>query len=199
MCHRTAGLFVLLTACAPAAAYIHFPPMTLPKMCAESDHVRILKVEKADADKGVVVFAVEMHLKKGDRGAPVPPERHLFHPDPKAAKPFLDKLAVGKEAVMFSIEAGNDGREVGCAYVFVDGDCYTADYSQDAKGWLFMRAEPQMVKCYKGTVADLLPLVADVLAGKDAKVPTAEAKFDKDDWKKRFDEVNAFFDKYRKK
>ena len=25
------------------------------------------------------------------------------------------------------------------------------------------------------------------------------AKFDKDDWRKRFDEINAFWDKYRKK
>ena len=199
MLRRFTAVFVLLAAGLPATAYIHFPPMTLPKMCAASMQVRHLKVEKADADKGVVVFAVEKHLKKGDKGAPVPPERHLFHPDPKAAKPFLDKLAVGKEAVMFSIEAGSDGRKVGCAYVFVDGDCYTADYSLDAKGWLFLRAEPQMVKCYKGTVADLLPLVADVLAGKQVKVPTAEAKFDKDDWQKRFDEINAFWDKYRKK
>lgn len=191
------ALVALFVSAASASAYIHFPPMTLPKMCETSSQVRVLKVEKADAEKGVVVFSVEKHLKKGTQGTPVPPEKHLFHTDLKAAKPFLAKLAAGAKVVMFSIEGGRD-RPGGCSYVFVDGDCFSADYNADAKGWLFLRPEPQMVKCYKGTVADLIPLVTDTLAGKDVKVPTGEAKFDKAEWQKRFDEINALLTKYRK-
>lgn len=198
MLTRSAALLVVLAVTAPSGAYIHFPPMTLPKMCEISSQIRILKVEKMDAEKGVAVFSVEKHLKKGTQGMPVPPEKHLFHTDLKAAKPFLAKLTAGTKVVMFSIEGGRD-RPGGCSYVFVDGDCFSADYNDTAKGWLFLRLEPQMVKCYKGTVADLIPLATDTLAGKEVQVPTAEAKFDKAEWQKRFDEINALLIKYRTK
>jgi hypothetical protein len=50
------ALFVMLFTPA-ATGYIHFPPLTLPKMCKDSHHVRVLKVGKFDKDKGVVFEA----------------------------------------------------------------------------------------------------------------------------------------------
>lgn len=36
-----------------AVAFIHIPPMTLPKMCKESHHIRALKIETFDKEKVV--------------------------------------------------------------------------------------------------------------------------------------------------
>ena len=101
----------LLLLAGPAAAYIHFTPMTLPKMCKESLFVRVLTVAKADAEAGVVVFALEKDLKATKGYAPVPFERHSFRTDPKAAKPYLEKLTAGTTVVLFSIE---NAKVAGC-------------------------------------------------------------------------------------
>jgi hypothetical protein len=57
-----AGAVLVALVATRAVGYIHFPPMTLPKMCQESHHIRALKVEKFDKQKGVVVFGGETWL-----------------------------------------------------------------------------------------------------------------------------------------
>lgn len=180
-----------------APAYIHFPPMTLPKMCKESHAVRVLKVERFDKDKGVVVFKVDEELKKGKQ-PDIVPSRHVVRPEATDAKRVSDWAAAGKEAVMFSIEGYNAPAQkvIGIAYVFIDDFCYTADYNASGKYWLLIRGEPGMSACYHGSATDLKGLTKDVLAGKDVKVPTKEpAKGNKD---ARDREVNDVLNANRK-
>lgn len=174
-----------------AVGYIHFPPMTLAKMCQISHHIRLLKVEKFDKDKRVVVFGCEKILKDGK--SKIASFKLLVRPKATGTKPILDWLKEGKRAVMFSIEgqAGKDMRGImrGLAYVFIDDYCFSADYNADGKFWLLLRGEPELSACYHGSVERLREAVKDTLAGKKVKVPVKEpnAKMDHD---KRRNEIN---------
>src|SRR5262245_18012595 len=90
-----------------AAGYIHFPPMTLQKMCKESHHIRVLKVIKFDKEKGVIVFEVA-EAPKGEKSQ-ITSFRHVFRPEAEGTKPVLDWAAEGKTAVMFAIESTPGG------------------------------------------------------------------------------------------
>src|SRR5262245_47106144 len=75
----TMGIALAATMTAPhAAAYIHYPPMTLPKMCKHSHHIRVLKVAKFDKEKGVVVFE-NMESLTGSKSQ-ITSFRHVLRP-----------------------------------------------------------------------------------------------------------------------
>ena len=90
---------------------------------------------------------------------------------------------------MFSIEGGNESNTLGCAYVFITKHCYKFDYNKGGKYWFLIRAEPGMSDCYHGTTEQLRTLIKDILDGKEVKVPV-KAPASKDDWDKRYKEVN---------
>src|ERR1700722_13535715 len=88
---------------APAEAYIHFPPPTMPKMCEMSRAIRVLTVKKHDKDKGVIVYeAVETLKGKTPEGTLF---KHAIGKETKDTKPIYDWVSDGKQAVMFTIEA----------------------------------------------------------------------------------------------
>src|SRR5262245_27643622 len=92
---------------APAAlGYIHFPPMTLPKMCQAAHHIRVLKVCKHNKEKGVILFEVAESLK--GHSSQITSFKHVIRTDAEGVKPILDWADDGKSAVMFSVE-GNPG------------------------------------------------------------------------------------------
>jgi hypothetical protein len=157
---------------APAAlGYIHFPPLTLPKMCSISHHIRVLKVEKYDKQRGVIVFTVAESLKGKDSA--IATFRHVLRADAGGLKPILEWVKDGKTAVMFTIESkGSSPRGIG--YIFIDSYCYSVDYNSSGKYWLLIRGEPDMSACYHGPVGRLREAVKDTLAGKDVKVPVKE-------------------------
>jgi hypothetical protein len=177
-----------------AGAYIHFPPMTLQKMCKQSHSVRLLKVTKIDKEKGVVAFEVAENLKPAKSA--ITSFKTVLRAETEGTKAVLEWAKEDKTAVMFAIEGNNGTTELGIAYVFIDDYCYTADYNRHGKYWLMIRGEPGMSACYHGSVDDLRKLIKDVLDGKEVKVPVKEpAK--KEDREKRNAEINDVLKKNR--
>lgn len=153
----------------PAAAYIHFPPTTMPNMCKQSTAVRVLQVKKHDKEKGVIVYELVETLK-GDK----PKEdtfKHVIPKDASGTKAIFDWVADGKRAVVFTIEGG----AIRCGYVFIDNFCYSIDHNKRDNFWLLIRVDPEMAACYHGTAERLQGIAKDLLAGKDVKVPVDES------------------------
>lgn len=155
---------------APAAGYIHFPPVTMPKMCEQSRAIRVLTVKKHDKERGVIVFEASETLKgKTPAGATF---KHVIGKEDKATKPIFDWVANGKQAVMFTIEA--DTADIACGYVFIDKYCYSVDRNGTGEFWLLIRVDPEMAGTFYGTVETLQKITKDLLAGKEVKVPVDE-------------------------
>lgn len=181
----------------PAPAYIHFPPMALPKICKDSQCIRMMKVTKVDKEKGVVLFELERMLKGEELTTKKSSLKQVVPVGDKGTRAILEQLAEGKQAVLFTIEGRG---AIACGYVFIDEFCYSVDYNYRGEFWRAIRVDPQMAACYHGSAADLAKLVPDVLAGKDVKVPVKElprpiTQQDKDE---RFKEVNDVIIENRK-
>jgi hypothetical protein len=187
-----AGVLILLASVPDAVGYIHFPPMTLQKMCKQSHHIRLLKIEKASKEKGVIIFEVAESAKGGK--SPITSFKHVIPADAQASKPILDWMEEGKTAVMFSIESES---KMGCGYVFIDEYCYCVDYNAKEKYWLVSRGEPNMSACYHGSVEELQKLIKDTLDGKEVKLLVKEPE-SKEDRDKRYKEVNDVLIKNRR-
>jgi hypothetical protein len=190
-----AGLLLVVALAAPVArAYIHFPPMTLPRMCKQSHHIRLLKIKKYDKEKGVILFELAEPLK-GEKSQ-ITSFRHVIRADAEGAKPVLDWAGDGKPAVMFSIESNPGGPVRALGYVFIDKYCYSVDYNSGGKYWLVIRGEPGLSACYHGSVEQLRGMVKDILDGKEVKVPVKvpDTKQDRD---KRNKEINDVLHKNR--
>jgi hypothetical protein len=160
----------VVLAASGAAGYIHLPPMTLQEMCKGSSHIRLLKVEKLNKEKGVIVFEVAESLK--DDKSRITTFSHVIRTDAEGVQPILDWAGQGKTAMMFSVESKPRGQVYG--YVFIDGNCYSVDYNTVGRYWLMLRAEPGMSSCYHGSVERLREAVQDILNGKEVKVPTRQ-------------------------
>src|SRR5262245_50915451 len=150
------GILTVALTASVATGYIHFPPATLPKMCQQSHHVRLLKVEKCSKEKGVIVFAAAESLK--GKNSQITSFKHVLRPDREGTKPILDWLADGKTAVMFTIEAKPGGAPAALGYVFIDEYCYSVTYDH-AACWFLIRPEPGLSACYHGSVKQLRELV----------------------------------------
>ncbi|MBP3953861.1 hypothetical protein J8F10_00915 [Gemmata sp. G18] len=188
-----AALIVGVTA-SVVSGYIHFPPMTLQKMCKDSHYVRALKVIKRDKDKGVIVFEAAESLK-GEKSQ-IATFKHVMRSDAEGAKSILNWAEDGKTAVMFTIESKPGGPPKALGYVFIDDYCYSVDFNSDGKYWLLIRGEPGMSACYHGSVEKLRGLIRDVLDGKEVKVPVKEPAT-KEDRDKRNNEINDVLKKNR--
>jgi hypothetical protein len=170
-----------------AAGYIHFPPMTLAKMCKDSHHVRVLKVTKVDREKGVIVLEPGEALK-GEKSQ-VAAFRQAVGAGTPGGRSVLDWAAEGKAAVLFYIESVSGGPTKALGYVFTDAGCHSVSYDAGGRYWSVIRAEPGMTACYHGPADRLVGLVKDLLAGKEVKVPTKEPDT-KEDRDERNREVN---------
>src|SRR5262249_10856308 len=149
----------------PARGYIHFPPLTMPKLCQHSVAIRVLTVKKHDKEKGVIVYEAAETLKgKTPAGALF---RHVIGKESKETKPIFDWVADGKQALMFTIEGGN----IACGYVFIDKFCYSVDHNRTDDYWLLIRVDPEMAATFHGTTGTLRAVTKDILAGKPVKVP----------------------------
>jgi hypothetical protein len=156
---------VLAVIATPSAGYIHFPPLTMPKMCKESTNIRVLAVKKHDKEKRVIVYEVIKTLKgKNPKGMSF---KHAIRKGADGAKPIFDWVGDGKRAVMFTIE----GNEIACGYVFIDKFCYSVDYNRKGDFWLLVRVDPEMSACFHGSVEQLQKVTKDLLDGKHVKVP----------------------------
>jgi hypothetical protein len=182
---------------APAGGYIHFPPTTMPKMCAQSRAIRVLTVKKHDKEKGVIVFEATETLKgKTPEGTLF---KHVIRKEDKGTKPIFDWVADGKQAVMFTIETGPTG--IACGYVFIDKYCYSVDRNGTGEFWLLIRTDPEMAATFHGSVETLRKITKDLLAGKDVKVPVDESlkPLTNEERGKRAAALNDIMTKNRKK
>lgn len=162
-----AAIFVGLTA-APSFGYIHFPPVKMQDMCKQSTNIRVLRVEKFDAEKGVIVYAVAETLKGESKI--VKSFKHSIPRGTAGAKPIFDWVAQDKRAVLFTIE----GNSLACGYVFIDEFCYSVDYNTKGDFWLLIRVDPELAATYFGSAEKLESVAKDLLAGKDVKVPVKD-------------------------
>src|SRR6266404_5616207 len=186
---------VMALAASSAVAYIHFPPMTMQKMCKQSTNIRVLGVKKHDKEKGVVIFEVVETLKGGNpRGRSF---RHVVPKDANGVKPIFDWVADGKRAVMFTIE----GDDIACGYVFIDEFCYSVDYNTKGEYWLLIRVDPELSATFHGSVEQLKRVAKDLLDGKDVKVPVKESTkpVTQDERAKRAKALNEILTKNRGK
>jgi len=190
-----AGLLLVVALAVPVArAYIHFPPMTLQKMCKQSHQIRLLKIKKYDKEKGVIVFELAESLK-GEKSQ-LTSFRHVIRADAQGTKPVLDWAGDSKTAVMFTIESNPGSPAIALGYVFIDSYCYSVDYNRSGKYWLVIRGEPGLSACYHGSVEQLRGMVKDILAGKEVKVPVKEPDT-RQDRDKRNKEINDVLRKNR--
>src|SRR5262245_48775880 len=187
MLRIAATVVVLALPASNAMAYIHFPPMTLPKMCKTSHQIRVLKVEKFNKEKGVIIFKCDEILK--DAGSKITSFRIVIRNETTGTKPIWDWVKDEKTAVMFSIEGMDREKMAAIAYVFIDDYCFTADHNANGKYWLMIRGEPSLSACYYGSAERLRRLVKDLLDGKDVKAPVKDPD-NKEDRDKRFKEIN---------
>jgi len=156
-------------AASTSIGYIHFPPLTMQKMCKQSTNIRVLGVKKHDKEKGVVVYEV-IEILKGENPKGMS-FKHAIRKDADGAKPIFDWVEDGKRAVMFTIEGGG----IACGYVFIDEFCYSVDYNTKGDFWLVVRVDPDMSACFHGTVEQLQKVAKDLLDGKDVKAPVKES------------------------
>ena len=162
----------LLTAW-PSSAYIKAPPKTLGSVCLESDHICVLKVEKVDAEKGVIHFQHVEQLKGKHDGTAV---KHLIKAElddgtgranGKPAKIILDWAAEGKTAVMFYFTGGNSR-----GHVYIDGYWYWVGGVPDKPAnWVAAGGEPTQLTIYCGTADKLRDAVEKILKGEEVTVP----------------------------
>ena len=156
----------------PAPAYIKAPPRTLGSVCLESDHACVLKVEKVDAEKGVIQFKHAEQLKGESAGATV---KHLIKAElddgtgranGKPAKIILDWAAEGKTAFMFYF-TGPNGR----GHVYIDGYWYWVVGTDNPANWVAAGGEPAQLVIYCGTADKLRDAVEKILKGEEVMVP----------------------------
>ena len=183
--------FILVVAfTAPfAAGYIHFPPMTMQKMCKDSHRIRLLKVEKHDKDKGVIIFDVAESFK--GQKSQTTSLRHVIRGNAERIKPIIDWLEDGRTAVMFAIEGAGGENTLGIGYVFIDSFCYSVEFKHTDKYWLLIRPEPEMSACFHGTVERLQEVVRDILDGREVEVPVKDHDQKPDPEKRRQEVTDA--------
>jgi hypothetical protein len=157
----------------PAAGYIDFPPPTLGALCERSANIHVLRVEKVNAQKGVILFTcVEVLKGKPDFTA----AKHVVAPKLDGAKIIFDWAAEGKTAVLFTITGpgytpGLPGS--GAAHACIDGYWYSLVYESNGAGkcWIATRGTPGLLTRYSGPADQLRQAVAEILRGKEVVVP----------------------------
>ena len=153
----------LLAVCPrPAVAYIKVDPLTLGELCRQSGHIYVLRVEKVDAERGVILFKAVEQLKGEPDGTTT---KHVIGPKVKGAKVILDWAAEGKTAVMFCNVKGGYGRRA-CLHrrLLVLGNLRDRQLERGA-------GEPAWLTRYCGTADKLRDALAKILRGEEVVVP----------------------------
>lgn len=162
-----AGLLLAFTR--PAPAYIDFLPPTLGDLCRQATHIYVVKVDKVNAERGVILFKPAEQLKGRD-AVPLPDDtfaKQVIGSDVPGAKVILDSAAEGKTAVVFAREGGFKS----LAHVYLDGCWYLIVWNRDGKCWFAWNGEPTMLIRYCGTADKLREAVKSILKGEEVVVP----------------------------
>jgi HEAT repeat protein len=167
-------LLTLLVACFPAVQVYGFIDVipTLGRLIADSRLIVVLRVEKVDRQKRIILFRTIDTLSNPDRVAVPDKIRHRIGADlhPHEAKRVLDAAQPGEIAVCLA-----SGR---VAVTCLGGEWYELN-SVDPSSWMMTRNRGELSLAYAGTAESLRTHVADILAGKEVIV-TAVRQIDRD-------------------
>jgi hypothetical protein len=155
-----AGL--LLTAwLPPAEGYVGGPPTSLGLMCSWSTHVTVVRVEKVDTAKNVIIYRKVEDLK-GKWPADV--IRHSLALGAPERQFILDWAEPGKTTVLFALESYKWG------HTYID-NCWYANNTGDWQWWNASHPEPLLLRMYSGKSDRLVSAAKAILAGKEVIVP----------------------------
>ena len=165
---RRFGAIVIITAVAslpfflpdPAEAYVE-APYTLGRIISESSNVVLMRVEKVDKERNLIIYRKVKDLK-GQHPTDVIKHnigRGGFHP--REWQITMEWADVGKTAVFFH----NGGASETCIHNYWY-QCYAG-----GEWWNMSHAEPYLLRSYAGNPEKLAPAVSAMLEGKEAIVP----------------------------
>ncbi len=144
----------------PARAYVE-AAHSLGQVVALSTHIMVLRVEKVDKEKNMVIYRKVRDLK-GTHPTDVVKHnigRGGFHP--REWQYPMEWAEVGKTAVFFH----NGGASETCT-----GTYWYQAYA-GGEWWNMSHGEPFLLRSFAGNVDKLAAAVADMLAGKEVVVP----------------------------
>lgn len=144
----------------PAAAYIE-APYTLGRLIKESTNIVVLQVEKIDKERNLIIYKKVADLK-GKHPTDVIKHnigKNGFHP--REPQFIMSELDVGKIAVCF-----HNG---GAAETAINNYWYQT-YA-GGEWWNMIHGEPYLLRSFAGKPEKLVPLVQQILEGKEVVVP----------------------------
>lgn len=155
------GVSLVLAAflAAPVAAYVE-APQSLGSVIQQSTNIMVCVVEKVDKEKNLIVYRKVEDLKGKH---PTDVVKHNigkagFHP--REWQYIMEWAEVGKTAIFFH----NGGAGEMCL-----GNYWYQIYPGD--WWSMSHGEPFLLRSYAGKAEKLIPIVRDIVAGKEAIVP----------------------------
>ncbi|HEV8606706.1 MAG TPA: VCBS repeat-containing protein [Tepidisphaeraceae bacterium] len=154
-----AGL-VLCVKDRPAQAYVEIP-YTLGRVINEATNVVVMRVEKVDKERNLIIFSKVADLKGKHPAEQIKHNigRGGFHP--REWQFIMEAAEVGKTAVFFH----NGQASETCM------DNYWYQAYAGGEWWNMSHGEPYLLRSFAGKPEKLIPLVTDMLAGKDVVVP----------------------------
>jgi hypothetical protein len=150
----------LTTAARRAHAYVE-APYSLGQICNESSNIMVVRVEKVDREKNIIIYRKVRDLKGKD------PREEIKHNigrggfNPREWQYTMAWAEVGKTAVFFH----NGGASETCI-----GNYWYQAYA-GGEWWNLSHGEPFLLRSYAGSTEKLAAAVTDMLAGKEVVVP----------------------------
>ncbi len=144
----------------PAYAYIE-APYTLGRIINESSNIIVLRVEKVDKEKNLIIFKKVRDLKGTHNGDTIKNNIGRGGFNEREWKYTMEGAEVGKTAIYF-----HNGS---AAEVYLGG--YWYQVSNGGEWWNLVHGEPFLLRSYAGNVDKLAAAVTDIIANKEVVVP----------------------------
>jgi hypothetical protein len=145
----------------PVQGYIGGPPATLGMMCWWSTHVMVVRLEKFDREKGVLLFRKVQDLKGR---WPTDQIRHAVPATLPDRAHILQWAEPGKQTVIFALE------NYKWSHTYMDGLWY-ASVTTDWQWWNVSHPEPILLRTWSGRSQRLVTSATAILGGKDVVAP----------------------------
>jgi hypothetical protein len=130
-------------------------------MCYWSSHVALVRVEKVDKEKRVIVYRKIRDLKGK---WPTEVIRHSIGPGGGERQVILDWAEVGKTTLTFALESYK------WSHTYVDTLWYAAN-TADWQWWTMSHAEPVLLRGFSGKPGKLVAAASAILTGQEVVVP----------------------------
>jgi hypothetical protein len=143
----------------PAYAYVE-APYTLGRVIAESSNVVVMRVEKVDKEKNMIIYRKVRDLKGQHPTDVIKHNIGRGGYNPREWQYVMEWAEAGKTAIFFH----NGGASETCI-----GNYWYQAYAGD--WWGMSHGEPFLLRSYCGNVDKLAAAVTDIVAGKEVVVP----------------------------